>query len=180
VASVVSARALVVLLRGVNVGGHRTFRPSKLVADLKHLDAVNIGVAGTFVIRKPASQTRLRAEFARRLPFETQIIICERRDIDRLLARPESATAGVEAGFVHFVSVLASRPRAAVSLPMTFPATGKWMLKILSVDGRMVTGVYRRQMEAIRHLAMVDKVFGVPATTRNWNTVKAIARVWAG
>jgi uncharacterized protein (DUF1697 family) len=54
------------------------------------------------------------------------------------------------------------------------------MLKILSVDGRIVTGVYRRQMEAIRHLAMVDKVFGVPATTRNWNTVKAIARSGAG
>jgi len=175
-----SASALVVLLRGVNVGGHRTFRPSKLVADLTHLDAVNIGVAGTFVIRKPISQARLRAEFARRLPFETQIIICQRRDIDRLLSRPESATATVEAQFVHFVSVLAGRPRVAVPLPMTFPAKGKWMLKILSVDGRIVTGVYRRQMEAIRHLAMVDKVFGVPATTRNWNTLKAIAKVWGG
>jgi hypothetical protein len=42
--------ALVVLLRGVNVGGHKTFRPSLLVEQLKHLDAVNIGAAGTFVV----------------------------------------------------------------------------------------------------------------------------------
>lgn len=33
--------ALVVLLRGVNVGGHRTFRPTTLAEQLKHLDAVN-------------------------------------------------------------------------------------------------------------------------------------------
>ena len=43
--------ALVVLLRGVNVGGHRTFRPTTLAEQLRHLDAVNVGAAGTFVIR---------------------------------------------------------------------------------------------------------------------------------
>lgn len=43
---------LVVLLRGVNVGGHRTFRPTTLAKQLAHLDAVNIGAAGTFVIRR--------------------------------------------------------------------------------------------------------------------------------
>ena len=32
--------ALVVFLRGVNVGGHRTFRPTKLAAQLEHLDIV--------------------------------------------------------------------------------------------------------------------------------------------
>ena len=45
--------ALVVFLRGVNVGGHRSFRPTTLAEQLKHLDAVNIGAAGTFVIRQP-------------------------------------------------------------------------------------------------------------------------------
>ncbi len=42
----------VVLLRGVNVGGHKTFRPSALAAQLQHLDVVNIGAAGTFVVRR--------------------------------------------------------------------------------------------------------------------------------
>src|SRR3970040_890978 len=51
--------ALVVLLRGVNVGGHRTFRPTTLTKQLKHLDAVNIGAAGTFVIRRPIKKTQL-------------------------------------------------------------------------------------------------------------------------
>jgi uncharacterized protein (DUF1697 family) len=51
--------ALVVLLRGVNVGGHRTFRPTTLAEQLRHLDAVNIGAAGTLVIRRPITQTNI-------------------------------------------------------------------------------------------------------------------------
>jgi uncharacterized protein (DUF1697 family) len=44
--------ALVVLLRGVNVGGHKTFRPKRLAERLRDLDVVNIGAAGTFVVRR--------------------------------------------------------------------------------------------------------------------------------
>ena len=77
--------ALVVLLRGVNVGGHRAFRPRVLADQLKQLGAVNIGAAGTFVIQKPVTPAQLRAELARRLPFETEIIVCQGREIVRLM-----------------------------------------------------------------------------------------------
>ena len=78
--------ALVVLLRGVNVGGHRTFRPTTLTKQLKHLDAVNIGAAGTFVIRQPVTRAQLRAELASRLPFNAEIMICQGREILRLMS----------------------------------------------------------------------------------------------
>ena len=42
--------ALVVFLRGVNVGGHRTFRPSVVAKELRKFDVVNVGAAGTFVV----------------------------------------------------------------------------------------------------------------------------------
>ena len=45
--------ALIVFLRGINVGGHRAFRPSVLAKELGIYDAVNVGAAGTLVIRKP-------------------------------------------------------------------------------------------------------------------------------
>ena len=79
--------ALVVLLRGVNVGGHRTFRPATLAEQLKHLDAANIGAAGTFVIRRPVTRAELRAELARRLPFDTEIMICPGREIVGLMSQ---------------------------------------------------------------------------------------------
>jgi hypothetical protein len=42
--------ALVAFLRGVNVGGHRAFRPSVLAKQLARYEMVNIGATGTFVI----------------------------------------------------------------------------------------------------------------------------------
>jgi len=169
--------ALVVLLRGVNVGGHRTFRPTTLAEQLKHLDAVNIGAAGTFVIRRPVSRTQLRAELARRLPFDAEIMICQGWEIVRLMSQNHFADQPVRPDIVRFVSVLSKRPRSAPSTPMSFPSSGKWLLKILARDNRFVFGVYRRHMKVISYLGTFDRLFGVPVTTRNWNTITAIATV---
>jgi len=171
--------ALVVLLRGVNVGGHRTFRPTALVRELEHLDAVNIGAAGTLVIRRPVSQARLRAELARRLPFETAIMVCRGSEITNLLSRSHFAGEPLRADLIHFVSVLARSPRSAPSTPMSFPAGGGWLLRIIAREGRFVFGVHRRQMKAIGYLGKLDQLFGVPATTRSWSTIVAIAKVLA-
>ena len=169
--------AFVVLLRGVNVGGHRTFRPAVLAEQLKHLDAVNIGAAGTLVIRRPVSRAQLRAELARRLPFDAEIMICEGRDIVRLMSHNHFANQPVRPDIVRFVSVLSKSPRSAPSTPMSFPSTGTWLLKILARDNRFVFGVYRRHMKVISYLGTFDRLFGIPATTRNWNTITAIAKV---
>jgi uncharacterized protein (DUF1697 family) len=169
--------AFVVLLRGVNVGGHRTFRPATLAEQLKHLDAVNIGAAGTFVIRRPVARAQLRAEMARRLPFDSEIMICPGREIARLMSQNHFADQPLRPDIVRFVSVLSRRPHWAPSTPMIFPSSGKWLLKILARDNRFVFGVYRRHMKVIGYLGALDRLFGVPVTTRNWNTITAIARV---
>jgi len=169
--------ALVVLLRGVNVGGHKTFRPSALAVQLKHLDAVNIGAAGTFVIREPVTQAEVRAELKRRLPFETEVMICPGREIVRLISEDPFAGEPERRDIVRFVSVLSKRPRSMPSTPMSLPSSGKWLLKILGADPRFVFGVYRREMKAIGYLGTLDRLFGVPVTTRNWNTIGAIAKV---
>lgn len=169
--------ALVVLLRGVNVGGHKTFRPKLLAEELEQLDAVNIGAAGTFVIRERVGRRKLRAELARRLPFDAEIVICEGREILRLMSRNPFEGQPTGPDIVRFVSVLSRRPRSAPSTPVRFPSRGKWLLKILEAEDRFVLGVYRRHMKAIGYLGKIDSLFGVPATTRNWNTIGAIAKV---
>ncbi len=171
--------ALVVFLRGVNVGGHRIFRPSVLTQQLRAFDVVNVGAAGTFVVRAPVSQTRFRAELMRRLPFDTHVMICTGRDLLRLAS--SSPFAGEPSGptLVPFVSVLAKARRPSSALPHRFPATGAWELKVLGQQGRFVLGVYRRTMKAVSHLGRIDKLYGAPVTTRNWNTIMAIARLLA-
>ena len=172
-----SVVALVVFLKGVNVGGHRRLRPLLLAEQLRHLDAVNVGAAGTLVIRKRVGRARLRAEIARRLPFDAAIAICEGREIVGLLAHASFAGLPRKTGIVRFVSMLSRVPRPSPKLPQKFPSRGKWLLKVLSRDGRFVFGVYRRHMKVIGYLRSLDEVFGVPATTRNWNTIRAVSKV---
>src|SRR5260221_3490096 len=93
--------ASVVFLKGVNVGGHRLFRPSVFAKELVKYDVVNVGAAGTFVVRKPSSQAKLRAELLRRLPFEAEAMICSARDIISLpspkpFARSEEHTSELQ------------------------------------------------------------------------------------
>ena len=169
--------ALVVFLRGVNVGGHRTFRPTELAETLAHLGAVNIGAAGTLVLRQPMTQAQARAEVAAKLPFVAEIVVCQGRDIARLVSDNPFEGQSVRGGVVRFVSVLSQRPRLTPATPMRFPPSGQWLMKILMRRNRFVFGMYRRHMKVIGFLGALDRLYGVPLTTRNWNTIAAIARV---
>ena len=148
-----------------------------LAEQLKHLDVVNIGAAGTFVVRQPVSRAQLRHEIARRLPFDAEIMICEGREIVRLASRDFFSGHPVRQDIIRFVSVLSRIPRFAQSTPTAIPCTGKWFVRVLARESRFVVGLYRRRMKAIRYLGELDRVFGVPVTTRNWNTITAIANV---
>lgn len=76
--------AAIVFMRGVNVGGHKPFRPAAFAKELSAFDLVNIGAAGTFIVRKTISQATLRAELLRRLPVRAQFMICSARDLVEL------------------------------------------------------------------------------------------------
>ncbi len=172
--------ALVVFLRGVNVGGHRTFRPSILARELGECDVVNVGAAGTFVVRKPVSRARVRAELLRKLPFETDVVLCDGRDLIRLETENPFGAEPTRPDIVRFVSILSKACRARASLPITFPPDKEWLLRVIAVKKQFVVGVYRRHMKAIGCLGQIDKLFGVPATTRNWNTILAVVRILNG
>lgn len=169
--------ALVVFLRGVNVGGHRTFRPSLLASELKQYGVINIGAAGTFVVHKPVSQVHFRSELLRRLPFAADVMLCNARELTAAASANPFEGQPVRPDIVRFVSVLTKRPKVLPSLPLQVPAEGKWLLKILSRRGRIVFGLYRREMKAIAALGGMDKLFGAPLTTRNWNTIGSILEV---
>jgi len=169
--------AVVVFLKGVNVGGYRTFRPSELAKQLKRYDVVNIGAAGTLVVRKRIARAKLRAELARRLPFEAEIMICSGDEILRLVASAPFEGIRADRNIIHFVSVLGKRAKSLASFPIDFPADGIWGLRVLGQQNQFVYGMYRREMKAIGYLGQLDKIFGAAATTRSWSTIVAIARV---
>src|SRR3954463_3411353 len=98
--------ALLVFLRGVNVGGHRTFRPSLLAQQLQEYDVINVGAAGTFVVRKPGSRAKFRAVLRRKLPFEAEVMLCDARDLIRVAIANPFGTKPPRPDIVRFVSIL--------------------------------------------------------------------------
>jgi uncharacterized protein (DUF1697 family) len=169
--------ALVVFLRGVNVGGHRTFRPSILARELSAFDVVNVGAAGTFVVRKPGSRAKFRAELLRRLPFDTEIMVCDGRDLIRLDRENPFETESSAPDIVRFVSIMSKAGRERAFTPVTLPSDGEWLVRIIARKGRFICGVYRRHMKTIGYLGQLDRLGGVSTTTRNWNTIEKILQI---
>jgi uncharacterized protein (DUF1697 family) len=116
--------ALIVFLRGVNVGGHRTFRPSIVARDLSDYDVLNVGAAGTFVVRKPGSRAKFRTALLRKLPFEAEVVLCDGRDLVRLETENPFGTEPSPPDVVRFVSILPKAGGVRASLPVTFPSDG--------------------------------------------------------
>jgi len=169
--------ALVVFLRGVNVGGHRKFRPSVFAQELSAYGVVNVGAAGTFVVRNPGNRLKFRAELLRKLPFDTDVYLCKGRDITRLLHENPFGPEPAQPGVVRFVNVLAEADGPRPSLPIALPKDGEWLVRLVASDGQFVFGEYRRHMKTIGYLGQIDKLFGAKVTTRNWNTIAAVARI---
>lgn len=167
---------LVIFLRGVNVGGHKTFRPSLLAKELSDYGVVNVGAAGTFVVRKPVSRSNFRAALLQKLPVEAEIIMCDGRDLLRLETESPFAAKPVPSDVVRFVSILSKESLLRSALPVSFPPSGEWLVQVISSQGQFVFGMYRRHMKTIGYLGKVDKLFSVTATTRNWNTIMTIIK----
>ena len=185
----------VVFLRAVNVGGTNRCQPALVAKQLARFGVVNIGAVGTFVVREDVTEAALRAAIARHLSFKCEIMICPARDIIKLTSKDPFSGEPSGPTITRFVSVAAkpfrARTRSELSrtsnlkpqtsqlppLPLSLPSEDDWLLKVIAIQGRFVLGVYRREMKAISYLGKIEKLLGVAATTRNWNTIQKVVKV---
>ena len=168
---------LIVFLRGINVGGYRTFRPSMLARELAAYDVVSVGAAGTLVVRKPVSRAKFLAELRRKLQFEAEVALCDGSDLIRLEMENPFGTEALRPDVVQFVSILSKTSRGKGRLPIVIPEVGEWFVRIIGSKNRLVFGVYRRHMKTIGCLGQIDELFGAPATTRSWRTILSVVRI---
>jgi uncharacterized protein (DUF1697 family) len=167
----------VVFLRAVNVGGANRCQPALLAKQLSKFGVINIGAVGTFVVRKDASESTLRAAIAKKLPFKCEIMICPAREVIKLASKDPFARQPAGPDITRFVNILAKRLPSPPPLPVSLPSDDDWVLRIIGIEDRFVLGLYRRQMKAISYLGKIEKLLGVPATNRNWNTIEKVAKI---
>jgi uncharacterized protein (DUF1697 family) len=167
----------VVFLRAVNVGSANRCQPAAIAKQLARFGVINIGAVGTFVVRKDVSESTLRTAIARKLPFKCEIMICPVKAIVDLARQDPFARQPSGPNITRFVNVLHKPVRKPPSLPLSLPSDDDWLLKIIAIQNRFVLGLYRRQMKAISYLGKIEKLLGVPATTRNWNTIEKVMKI---
>ena len=169
------AMSSVVFFRAVNVGGHQRFQPGELAKELAEFGVVNIGAAGTFVVRENVSQAKLRDEILRRLRFKPELMICPAREVLELVRGNWFGDLPARKDLGRFVSVLQKAPRANPPLPIKQPAGAKWEVWVVAITGRFALSI--RRLGQTYSNAVVEKHLGIPATTRNWNTIEVICEV---
>jgi uncharacterized protein (DUF1697 family) len=148
-----------------------------LAKELSDYDVVNVGAAGTFVVRKPGPRAKFRAELLRKLPFEAEVVFCDGGDLIRLEIENPFGAEPSRPDIVRFVSILSRAGALRTTLPVAFPPDGDWLVRVIAAKKQFVFGMYRRHMKTIGYLGQIDKLFAAPATTRNWNTILAVVRI---
>jgi uncharacterized protein (DUF1697 family) len=165
--------ALVVFLRGVNVGGHRKFQPAALAREMADFGVVNIGAAGTFVVTKPVSAAAFRKELGQRLPFETEVMICTGSEILDLRKSKPFADPPAGKDLRELVTVLSKKPTVLPKLPVRRPDGKDWQVDFFRISGPFAFSFWRRGSGALIYPnSVVEKVLGIPGTTRSWSAIE--------
>jgi len=168
----------VVFVRAANVGGRNVFRPAQLVTALAHLDVVNVGAAGTFLVRGKSTAAAIRKEILSRLAFEPEIAIRPTSEIRDLIGSSPFAHATFSKDQRGWAAVLTERPKARPDLPILAPPGKAWCVRVDRLDGAFVLGLWRRRPSGfVFPNQIVEKAFGSPATTRWWETLERIGKL---
>ena len=172
--------ALVVFMRAVNVGGYQKFQPAALAKKLADLNVVNIGAAGTFVVRARVSEKSLRKKMLAEMGFEPAMMVVPADDVIELVkSKPFGKKLAKSAK--GFVSIMEKPLREPPDLPVDQPK-GAWGVRVIAVQGRFALSLWRRlEGETMVYPnAVVEKKFAVAATTRSWNTIEAVVETLEG
>jgi uncharacterized protein (DUF1697 family) len=166
----------VVFLRAANVGGRNVFRPAQLAAALAPLDVLNVGAAGTFVVRGRATPAAIRRAILARLPFEPEIVVLPAARVVALVKSQPFRGVALSKNVRGWVAALCRRPVLRPSLPVAAPAGRAWSVRFDRLENGFALGLWQRRPKGfVFPNQVVERAVGVPATTRWWETLLRVA-----
>lgn len=174
----------VAFLRAINVGGRNKVKMDALkgaFAAAGCRDVQSYIQSGNVVFEASAAdQSALSKEIQIRLNRlvggEVVVIFRTLRHLEGLVASDPFKELAVRGDTKQYVAFLAGRPKAWPDFPLEEPkevlqAFTRTQNDVLIVSGRKKSGFYGFPNN------FIEKTLGVPATSRNWNTVtKIVAR----
>jgi len=171
----------IALLRGINLGGHKTVKMDQLRKGFEELGFEDVKTyiqSGNVVFEARAGDLdRLHRKIEKRLcdhlGVEVKAMLRTSREIENLVSLDPFRKAGRDPRAKSYVTFLYGKPRSRPALPLKSAKEGIEVFLVKSLEAfslsREVKGRYGFPNN------FVEKELGVPATTRNWNTVCKIA-----
>ena len=170
-----AATRQIVLLRGINVGGHRRVAMADLRALLNRLgyeDVQTLLQSGNVVLTSGVRADRLERQLEEQLEDEfgldIQVVVRTRDELADVIERnPLAAVATDPARYV--VSFLSAAPAASVARELAGIDVPP---EQFVVSGRELYAWYPNGINKSQLMKLLsEKRLGVTATARNWNTV---------
>jgi uncharacterized protein (DUF1697 family) len=171
------------LLRGVNLGAHNRVRMPELRALVEELGCSDVGTyvqSGNVVFRSDRKAAELARAIERairdRLGLEVPVVIRSRRQLERLVARSPFGRPEANEN-THHVTFLAAKPDPDRLRGLRRESFEPERFEVVVEDVYLFfpDGYGRSKLSN----ALLERRLGVPATTRNWRTVAALAELTA-
>ncbi len=171
----------VALIRGINLGARNRVSMADLRALVEGLGCEEVRTyvqSGNVVFRSRAGAAKLRRELEdairRTLGLDVTVLVRTKAELTRVAARNPFRAAGADPATLH-VTFLAERPDRGRVRELSERSVDPDELR---VDGAQVylhcpNGYGRSKLGN----DFFERALGVPATTRNWRTVTALAEL---
>ena len=167
----------VAFLRAVNVAGHASVRMADLRAAFAAVGCQSVRTyiqSGNVLFDAPAAEIptllpRLRQAANKLADGPITVVFRTLRELASLVRAAPFRDFEDEAAVKLYVAFLAQRPRRTPALPIHVPSDGLEAFRIKNLEVFLVSRRVRGRFGFPNNF--VEKEFGVPATTRNWNTV---------
>jgi uncharacterized protein (DUF1697 family) len=168
------------LLRGVNVGGHNKLPMKALATELEALGLSNVRTyiqSGNVVFRGPSQKpdalgAKIRGAILGKFGFEPAVLVIEASDFAAAAAaNPFPESTGESEGRTVHLFFLTDAPKAIPRerLDSIRVPSERWQ-----VIGKVLYLHCPEGFGTSKLAAQAEKILGVPATARNWRTVKTL------
>ena len=171
----------VAFLRAINVGGHAVVRMTDLRDAFAAAGCKGVRTyiqSGNVVFESPSDDTaglfeRIRARLRDLLGAEPEVLFRTAREVEKLVAGNPFGALMTKPDVKLYVAFLAQKPRKKPAFPLR---SAPEALEVIAMKGREVFIVSRRKKNGLYGFpnGFIEKALGVPATSRNWNTVTKI------
>ncbi len=171
-------------LRGINVGGHHKVPMERLkkcierigFGDVKTL--LNSGnVVFTSEMRNVGDvEALIESGVSDEFGFAIPTMVVGKQVIDRLIKSDVFTDVDIRDDIRLYMSIVRAGAVASITLPMVYDDGA---FQIISQNDRMIASVLDlSKSKTVKGMDALEKLFGKDITTRNWNTILKVAKLF--